>query len=105
MDAVKYLKTRVSNPYLFIFTNDEKWVNNNLYFDVPGIVITGHYNLSDVQELILMSQCKHNIIANSTFSWWGAWLNTYENKIVIVPHRWFKDVSRENIALESWVKM
>ena len=105
MNAAEYIKTRVSNPYLFIFTNDEKWVKDNLYFDIPSIMITNYYDLSDVQEMILMSQCKHNIIANSTYSWWGAWLNTYENKIVISPYRWFKDESRENIALENWVRM
>ena len=104
-NAVEYLKSRVFKPYLFIFTNDEKCVDSCLQFDIPSIVITNHYNLSDIQEMILMSQCKHNIIANSTFSWWGAWLNTYKNKIVIAPYKWFKDESRKNIALESWVKI
>lgn len=105
INAVEYLKLRVINPFLFIFTNDERWVRDNLHFDIPSILITNHYDLSDIQEMILMSRCKHNIIANSTFSWWGAWLNRHEEKIVIAPKRWFSGVDRKNIAMGSWVTM
>ena len=88
-EAVKYVTSKLDNPYIFIFTNDEKWVRDNLFFDVPNIVISNNYNFSDIQEMVLMSYCNHNIIANSTFSWWGAWLNTHEDKIVVAPKKWF----------------
>lgn len=104
-NAVEYLKSKLSNPYLFIFTNDEKWVAGNLQFDIPHIVVSNHYNLSDIQEMVLMSLCNHNIIANSTFSWWGAWMNTYQDKIVVAPKKWFVGGKRKNIAMESWVKI
>lgn len=103
--AIEFLRAKLSNPYLFIFTNDEKWVEENLQFDIPYNVISNHYNLSDIQEMVLMSMCNHNIIANSTFSWWGAWLNTHKDKMVIAPQKWFIDRKRENIAMEGWVRM
>lgn len=103
--GINYLKSRLSNLYLFIFTNDEGWVKENLEFDIPYAVISNHYNLSDIQEMMLMSLCNHNIIANSTFSWWGAWMNTHKDKIVIAPKKWFVDGKRENIAMKGWVRM
>ena len=103
--AVEYIKKRVNDAFLFVFTNDEKWVKSNLKFSIPNIVISNHYGLSDVQELILMSKCQHNIIANSTFSWWGAWLNTNKDKIVIAPERWFRKEDRNSIAVADWIKM
>ncbi len=105
VNAVKYLQSKLSNPHLFIFTNDEKWVEENLQFDLPSVVISNHYNLTDIQEMVLMSLCNHNIIANSTFSWWGAWLNTHKDKIVIAPKKWFVEGKRKNIAMEGWIRM
>lgn len=99
------MKERTHRPYLFLFTNDAKWVEEHLKFDVPHTVISNRFGLSDIQEMMLMSQCNHNIIANSTFSWWGAWLNTHEDKIVIAPKRWFMDRTRKNIAMKDWIKM
>ncbi len=103
--AVEYLKTRLDKPYLFFFTNDPEWVEEHLKFPIPGMIISDRYGLSDIQEMILMSRCSHNIIANSTFSWWGAWLNTHEDKIVIAPKRWFMDRTRKNIAMKNWIKI
>lgn len=103
--AVEYINKKIENIYLFIFTDDEQWVKQTLKLSVPSIVISNHYGLTDEQELVLMSRCKHNIIANSTFSWWGAWLNTNKEKIVIAPKRWFADSRRKNIALKEWIKL
>jgi len=75
-------------PHLFIFSDDAEWVKNNLKGDFQ-ITYVADYKLKDYEELIVMSKCKHNIIANSSFSWWGAWLNENKNKIVVAPSRWF----------------
>lgn len=101
--AVDCLQSKLMAPYLFIFTDDEEWVKKNLEFEIPNLVVSNHYNLSALQEMLLMSQCNHNIIANSTFSWWGAWLNIHEDKIVIAPNNWFVDKKRNNIAMKNWM--
>ncbi|MBD5523513.1 MAG: alpha-1,2-fucosyltransferase [Lachnospiraceae bacterium] len=101
--AVVRLQSELTAPYLFIFTDDEEWVEKNLEFEIPNLVVSNHYNLSALQEMVLMSQCNHNIIANSTFSWWGAWLNMHEDKIVIAPKKWFVDKKRNNIAMKNWI--
>lgn len=105
LKAVEYLKGKLNKPYVFIFTNDQAWVEKNLQFDIPYTVISERYQFTDVQEMVLMSQCHHNVIANSTFSWWGAWLNMHSNKIVIAPKKWFLDSKRKNIAMHQWVKL
>ena len=59
----------------------------------------------DWYDMYLTSECKHNIIANSSFSWWGAWLNQNKNKIVIAPKRWVNADSMEDIYLEEWMRI
>jgi len=89
--AISYISERVDKPYIFIFSDDMDWVRENL--DLQGLHhMYIDYNKGDNSylDMQLMSQCKHNIIANSSFSWWGAWLNAYTDKIVTVPSRWYK---------------
>ena len=89
---------------LFIFSDDIEWCRNNLKFE-NMLFISG---LSDIEDLYLMSMCKNNIIANSSFSWWAAWLNKNENKKVIAPSKWFGDVANlneKNIIPEEWIKV
>lgn len=83
--AVKRILALNKDTYFFIFSDDPDWVSQNFILDNSTIV----RGLPPVEDLILMKQCKHNIIANSSFSWWGAWLNENPGKKVLAPARWF----------------
>jgi hypothetical protein len=103
--AILKIKESVSSPAFFIFSDDIEWVKENLKIDDATYV--SNPNLTECEELLLMSYCSHNIIANSTFSWWGAWLNQNENKIVIAPQKWLNtDISKQpDIIPSTWIKI
>ena len=105
--GVKYLTQTVKYPHFFIFSDDPQWVRDNLKISYPTTHVDHNGADKDYEDLRLMSQCKHHIIANSTFSWWGAWLNANPNKIVLAPRRWFGDPSMDNRDLipERWIKV
>lgn len=101
-DAISYLSDKLTNPYYFVFSDDPAWCAENLLFlDNKYIVSDDHQTWVD---MYLMSQCKHHIIANSSFSWWGAWLNKNPDKIVIAPKRWFME-TETNIIPEEWISL
>jgi len=83
--AIELIKSRISNPQFFIFSDDIDWAKNNIDFLDNPVYVDSSGELKDYEELILMSHCRHNIIANSTFSWWAGWLNQNSGKIVIQP--------------------
>lgn len=105
-DAIKKITKYIKNPNFFVFSDDIEWVKNNLKTKFPLIFVSGN-NIKDYEELILMSKCKHNIIANSTFSWWGAWLNNNQNKIVIAPKKWFNNSPNniKDLYPKIWIKI
>ena len=90
--AIAYINDHVESPVFYVFSDNPKWVKDNLhdidYELIDSNPITGWGNHFDMQ---LMTKCKHNIIANSTYSWWGAYLNMNVDKIVIAPQRWFNE--------------
>jgi hypothetical protein len=102
--AISYIARQFPDLLLFIFSDDLEWCRQNLKIDQPKVFIEGNKNYED---LILMSHCQHNIIANSSFSWWGAWLNSNPHKIVITPGQWFadKNVGSTGLIPESWIKI
>ena len=108
-NAIKFIKDRVKSPVFYIFTDNKDWVKENIslekYILVDWNPVSGPTNYRDIQ---LMSCCKHNIIANSSFSWWGAWLNSNKDKIVIGPEIWFNPDNRsqpEDLICDSWIKL
>ncbi|AMK78698.1 MULTISPECIES: alpha-1,2-fucosyltransferase [Methylomonas] len=106
-NAVSHIKKNIKQPYIFIFSDDLMWAKDNLSINEQLTFIELNNKFSDCDEIFLMSHCKHNIIANSSFSWWGAWLNTNPNKIVIAPQHWFNDSSlkTDDLIPASWVQL
>ncbi len=87
-NAISYVKKEVKDAVFFLFTNEVEWVKNHIY-EEGMIIVDCNIGKQDYLDMFLMSQCKHNIIANSSFSWWGAWLNENADKKIISPARWF----------------
>lgn len=104
-EAIKIIKKNVKNPVLYVFSNDIGWVKDNLDFDCETIFRENEDQVSDLEELFIMSSCKHAIIVNSTFYWWGAWLINNPNKVVIAPKNWFADGSPIEIVPDDWFKI
>lgn len=105
MAAVSQVSQKVKNPKLYVFSDDPNWCKQNLKFTQPTVYIS--HNSDGSEDMRLMKACKHNIIANSSFSWWGAWLNTNPDKIVIGPTQWFShaESNTKDIIPESWQKL
>ena len=88
--AINLINDKVENPKFYIFTNDYDWVTENFAgVNIDKTIITHNQDEKSYVDMILMSHCKHNICANNSFSWWGAWLNQHADKIVITPKQWF----------------
>lgn len=108
--AITYMKEHVVNPKFYIFTDNPHWVSKNIkaidYELIDWNPIVGKNNYLDLQ---LMSLSKHNIIANSSYSWWAAWLNSNSYKMVIAPKLWFNSKSKRDNPLdlipESWISL
>ena len=105
--SIELITTLVGEPHLFFFSDDIDWVKNNFYLQFPHTFIDKDFLNKDSKDMWLMTQCKHNIIANSSFSWWGAWLNKNQDKIVIAPKNWFQNpkMNSDNIVPENWVRL
>ena len=83
------MKARIAKPHFFVFSDSPAWAQATLRFNAPVTFVTQTSgDDSGCIDLLLMSLCKHFIIANSTFSWWGAWLGANPNKTVISPSNW-----------------
>jgi hypothetical protein len=98
--------TRVLNDFtLFVFSDEISWAEQNLNVKQPTVYVNNNSIDEGYKDMQLMSICDHNIIANSSFSWWGAWLNTNENKYVIAPSRWTKswDVRNTDVIPGDWM--
>jgi len=109
--AINYIETYQPNSSYFIFSDDLNWVKENLKPEQKTVFVDINDAATDYMELTLMASCKHNIIANSTFSWWAGWLNKNKNKIVIAPKTWYDNKKAQysydkgNLIPNSWIKL
>ena len=101
--SIEYFLRLGNNFKFFIFSDDIDWVKEN--FKIDNCFFVSNKKLRDFEELFLMSKCKHAIIANSSFSWWGAWLNDGKDKIVIAPKKWNNSDCYNEIVPDRWIKM
>jgi len=105
-NAIELIEKKVENPVFVIFSDDMDWVKNNFHLKYKTIYVDFNNAFSNFEDLHLMSNCKHNIITNSSFSWWGAWLNENNNKIVIAPKKWYNDNSNsKDVVPSTWIKI
>lgn len=104
--AIAYIAERVNNPHFFVFSDDIAWVKSQIKFDFPHQYVDYNHGEESYNDMNLMSLCKHNIIANSSFSWWGAWLNVNDEKIIIAPKKWFaSETLTHDLISENWVRL
>ena len=104
--AIRYIAQRTEHPVFFLFSDDIAWVKDNLKIDFPCQHVDHNHGIESYNDMHLMSLCRHHIIANSSFSWWGAWLNPNVDKIVIAPQKWFvsgKPV--DDLFPQAWVTL
>jgi len=87
--CVEKLTATVGNPHFFVFSDEPEWARDNLGLHYPTTIVAHNGADKNYEDMRLMSQCKHHIIANSSFSWWGAWLNPRPGKLVYAPQQWF----------------
>lgn len=105
LNSISHMKKLVSLDVTFVvFSDDIEWVKKEFDFLNKEKVIYSS-NERDIEDLYFMSKCSAHIIANSTFSWWGAWLNSNENKVVIAPKQWFKNKTSSSIVPRDWIRI
>ena len=105
--CIAYIAQRVAHLHFYIFGDDLSWAKDNLQIKHPVTFVEHNYGTPNYfEDMRLMSLCAHNIIANSTFSWWGAWLNKNPDKIVLAPKPWFKaKVNEQGIVPKGWIQI
>ena len=103
--AINLITDKIVDPFFYVFSDDIQWARENIR--IPNMEFISWNKKEDSwQDMFLMSECKHNIIANSTFSWWGAWLNRNINKIVVAPSGFlYPDDGGVNIYPSNWIKL
>lgn len=107
--AIQFLRKHVGKAHFFIFSDDPGWVQKWLRVKNPSTLVQINNEISCHEDMRLMSLCKHHIIANSTFSWWGAWLSNNTGKLVVAPKDWLrvksKDWNPKDLIPKTWHRL
>lgn len=104
-DAMAHVAGCVKNPHFYVFSDDLDWVAGNFPMSYPYTLVGHNRGSSSYEDMRLMSMCRHHVIANSSFSWWGAWLNSKPGKIVVAPKCWFSNANPADVLPEGWVRL
>lgn len=106
-EGMDRIATASGEPHFYVFSDDIPWAQENLKSFYPMTFVDLNGPEQDYEDLRLMTLCRHHIIANSSFSWWGAWLCENPNKMVIAPRRWFAnpDMNAEDLIPEAWIRI
>ncbi|MCW3090861.1 MAG: alpha,2-fucosyltransferase [Ferruginibacter sp.] len=108
LDAIEKLRTDLPGAIFYFFTDDVAWVSSTFTDHLPNSLLVGNNaGVDSWKDMYLMTKCRHHIIANSSFSWWGAWLGINPNKTVIAPVKWFNNNQRNANSLvpKAWIQM
>lgn len=104
--AISNILERIQPDTFLVFSDDIDWCQKNLstsFGTIQAIYVDWNNGLDSYRDMQLMSLCNHNIIANSSFSWWGAWLNSHPDKIVITPYKWMNNGGWVDIIPKDWI--
>ncbi len=102
ISAMNYVKDKIENPLFFVFSDDIAWCKKAFY-NIDNIIFVDGNNTAE-QDFDMLKKCKHNIISNSTFSWWAAWLKPDNCKLLIAPHNWYKNEKTNDNCLKALVE-
>ena len=105
-NAIKNIESKIEDPIFYFFSDDIEWVKTNISIDNGVYLCKDDFDdFHDWYDMYLMTECKHNIIANSSFSWWGAWLNQNQCKMVIAPKIWLNGCEMPDICPQEWIRL
>jgi len=107
LNAMSHMENTFVAPVFFVFSDDIEWAKSNLGNKHSMVFANYDQNVPAHEDMHLISACQHQVIANSSFSWWGAWLNRNPDKIVIAPQKWFQDAKLDtrDLVPDAWVKI
>jgi hypothetical protein len=100
--AMSVIEKRSPRVFYYVFSDDLDWCRDHLRFKGEAAFVDVNAGKPAWMDMRLMSRCRHHIIANSSFSWWGAWLNVSKDKVVVAPQEWFSDTRLVNNDMLPW---
>ena len=105
--AMRFIASHAGQPHFFVFSDDPQWAKENLKMSYPVHFVEANGPDRGVEDMWLMKSCNHHIIANSSFSWWAAWLNNKPAKIVVAPRTWFRDpaINTQDLIPKQWIRL
>ena len=106
-EGLTFVTQGLPQPHCFVFSDDPKWVHENFNPSVPMTIVDIHGVDEAHEDLRLMAACQHYVIANSSFSWWGAWLGSHRDKQIVAPLRWFQNSDNDTSDLipKTWKRI